>query len=66
MAVAMRYLQPVAQYDESGAVTDPVTGMTFGYLRFTLPQSNVVYVTLEALYGFAVAMPAGLKRITKP
>lgn len=35
MAVAMRYLQPVADYQQAGAVTDPQTGMTFGYLRFT-------------------------------
>ena len=34
-AVAMRYLEPVAEYDEAGAVTDPETGLTFGYLRYT-------------------------------
>ena len=31
----MRYLEPVAEYDEAGAVTDPETGLTFGYLRYT-------------------------------
>ena len=31
----MRYLEPVADYDEAGAVTDPETGLTFGYLRYT-------------------------------
>ena len=35
LAVAMRYLEPVAEYDEAGAVTDPETGLTFGYLRYT-------------------------------
>ena len=30
MAVAMRYMLPVANYDEAGAVTDPETGLTFG------------------------------------
>ncbi len=31
----MRYLQPVADYQQAGAVTDPTTGMIFAYLRFT-------------------------------
>jgi hypothetical protein len=37
VAVAIRYLQPVADHQQAGAVTDPVTDMTFGYLRFTKP-----------------------------
>ena len=45
MAVAMRYLVPVANYDEAGAVTDPDTGLTFGYLRFTEIQSNRIFIT---------------------
>ena len=53
VAVAMRYLQPVAEYQQAGAVTDPQTGMTFGYLRFTDTRANKVFVTLECLYGFA-------------
>lgn len=63
IAVAMRYLEPVASYDEAGAVTDPVSGLTFGYLRYTDVRSNKVYITLEALYGFSVVRPEGLKRI---
>ena len=63
LAIAMRYLTPIANYDEAGAVTDPVTGLTFGYLRYTDTKSNKVYITLEALYGFSVVRPAGLKRI---
>ncbi len=66
MAVAMRYLEPVADYDESGAVTDPETGLTFGYLRYTEIQSNRIFVTVECLYGFKVALPGGIKRIVKP
>lgn len=66
MAVAMRYLVPVANYDEAGAVTDPETGLTFGYLRFTEIQSNRIFITLECLYGFAPAIPAGIQRIVKP
>ena len=64
MAVAMRYLQPIANYDEAGAVTDPVTGLTFGYLRYTDTTSNKVYITLECLYGYQVIRPAALQRIT--
>lgn len=64
VAVAMRYLQPIANYDEAGAVTDPVTGLTFGYLRYTDTTSNKVYITLEALYGYKVIRPEALKRIT--
>ena len=66
LAVAMRYLQPVAQYDEAGAVTDPETGLTFGYLRYTETSSNRIFVTVECLYGFKVAIASGLKRIVKP
>jgi len=66
MAVAMRYLEPVANYDEAGAVTDPETGLTFGYLRYTEIQSNRIFVTVECLYGFKVALPDGIKRIVKP
>jgi len=40
-----------------------VTGLTFGYLRYTDTKSNKVYITLEALYGFKVVRPAGLQRI---
>ncbi|MCH7228787.1 hypothetical protein [Haloferula sp. A504] len=66
MAVAMRYLQPVADYQQAGAVTDPQTGMTFGYLRFTDTRANKVFVTLECLYGFVAAKTDALKRVVKP
>jgi len=66
LAVAMRYLVPAAEYDEAGAVTDPETGLTFGYLRYTETQSNRVFVTVECLYGFKTALPDGIKRIVKP
>ena len=66
VAVAMRYLQPVADYQQAGAVTDPQTGMTFGYLRFTDTRANKVFVTIECLYGFSAAKGDALKRIVKP
>ena len=65
-AVAMRYLEPVAKYDEAGAVTDPDTGLTFGYLRYTEVQSNRIFVTVECLYGYKQAITDGIKRIVKP
>jgi hypothetical protein len=64
MAIAFRYLQPLADYTASGAVTDPATGLTFGFLRYSDVTSGAVYYTIEALYGFAIGIPAGLKRIT--
>ena len=66
LAVAMRYLEPVAEYDEAGAVTDPETGLTFGYLRYTETQSNRIFVTVECLYGYKQALADGIKRIVKP
>jgi hypothetical protein len=66
IAVAMRYLQPVADYQQAGAVTDPQNGMTFGYLRFTDTRANKVFVTIECLYGFSAAKGDALKRIVKP
>jgi hypothetical protein len=66
MAVAMRYLVPAANYDEAGAITDPETGLTFGYLRYSEVQSNRVFVTVECLYGFKTALADGIKRIVKP
>jgi len=66
LAVAMRYLVPVANYDEAGAVTDPETGLTFGYLRYTEIQSNRIFVTVECLYGFKAAIGDGIQRIVKP
>ena len=66
MAVAMRYLVPVARYDKAGAVTDPESGLTFGYLRYTETSSNRIFVTVECLYGFAAAIADGIKRVVKP
>ena len=36
-------------------LTDPTTGMTYGYLLFTDTRANKIIVTLECLYGFAPA-----------
>lgn len=66
VAVAMRYLQPVAEYEEAGAVTDPNTGLTFGYKRFSDTTSDKVYIVIEALYGFTAMRKEALKRILTP
>ena len=60
LAVAMRYLEPVAEYDEAGAVTDPDTGLTFGYLRYTETSSNRIFVTVECLDGWKQAIAGGI------
>jgi len=66
IAVAMRYLEPIAEYEEAGAITDPTTDLTFGYMRYTHTDSNRIFITVECLYGFKVAIPNGLKRLVKP
>ncbi len=66
IAIAMRYLQPVADYMEAGAVTDPTTGLTFGYKRYSTTTSDKVYITLEALYGFKAVREEAIKRIRTP
>jgi hypothetical protein len=50
----MRYLQPVAEYQQAATVTDPTTGMTFGYIPFIDTRANKIF-TLQCLYGFAPA-----------
>ena len=52
----MRYLGPVAEYDEASAVTEPETGLTFGYLRYTKRQSYGVFVTVDCRYGYKQAI----------
>ena len=40
-----------AEYDEAGAVTDPETGLTFGYLRYTeYPARKRTENTAERTY----------------
>ena len=59
-------LQEGAELHRQGAVTDPETGLTFGYLRYTETQSNRIFVTVECLYGYKQAIASGIKRIVKP
>jgi len=66
VAVAMRYLQPVADYQQAGAVTDPQTGLTFGYLRFTATRANKVFATIESPYGLSAAKGAAIQRLVNP
>jgi len=65
LAIVMRYLAPVADYEEAGAVTDPDSGLTFGYLRYTETSSNRIFITVECLYGFKAAVAEGIRRIVK-
>jgi hypothetical protein len=65
LAVAMRYLAPLRPeaYLESGPITDPETGITFGYRRFYDTDSGKEIVAFECLYGFKPAIKNGIKRI---
>jgi hypothetical protein len=65
IALDMGYLVPVANHDEAVVVTDPETGLTFGYLRCT-DQLEPHFVTMKCLYGFTAAIGDGIKRIVKP
>lgn len=66
LAVAMRYLEPVASYDTALQIVDDETGLVFGLLSYGDTTSNRIYVTVECLYGFAKAIGDGIKRIVKP
>jgi len=82
MAVAMRYLEPVAAYDKTGAVTDLENGLTFGYLRYRdtsrtvlggmshvmLDSARVVpRVALEKGYGFRYpTLDAAFQAVVSP
>ncbi len=57
---------PFSIKDEAGAITDPETALTFGYLRYSEVQSNRVFGTVECLYGFKTALADGIKLIVKP
>jgi len=35
-------------------------------MRYTHTDSNRIFITVECLYGFKVAIPNGLKRLVKP
>jgi len=68
MAVAMRYLQPIAPeaYLEAGPVSDPDTGITLGYRRYYEADSGKMIAAFECLYGFTPAIAAGIKRLVAP
>ncbi|MDP0498681.1 MAG: hypothetical protein Q7P63_01150 [Verrucomicrobiota bacterium JB022] len=68
LAVAMRYLAPLRpeSYLEAAPVTDPETGITFGYRRFYDNDAGKEFVAFECLFGYKKALTDGIKRITKP
>ena len=55
IAIAMRYLEPQqpAQYDNTGAFSDPKTGATFGLRDVFDPLSGTRYMALECNYGYS-------------
>lgn len=66
LAVAMRYLQPIAAeaYLEAGPVSDAATGITLGYRKYYDTDSGKLIAAFECVYGFRKAIAAGIKRIT--
>lgn len=67
IAVAMRYLAPQdpSAYAEAKAVTDPETGMTFGYRKHYDPNTGVMYINLEANFGFSVGISNGARVLNR-
>ena len=65
LAVAMRYLQPIAAeaYLEAGPVSDAATGITLGYRKYYDTDSGKLIAAFECVYGFKKAIAAGIKRI---
>lgn len=65
MVVAMRYLQPLRpeSYLESGAITDPETGISIGYRRFYDNDSGKEIAAFECVYGRRTGITDGLLRI---
>lgn len=68
LAVAMRYLQPQAsgEYQAAFAVTDPESGITFGYRRHFNPGSGKLHINMEALFGYANGLTLGIGIVTVP
>jgi len=68
IAVAMRYVAPQepGAYASAMAVTDPDSGLSFGYRRHFDPNTGKHHINMECLFGMAVGLSTGLGRITVP
>jgi hypothetical protein len=67
IAVACRYLAPLAssEYLDARRVVDDETGLVLGYRRHYNPGRGKMYVSFEALFGFAVGLSLGLGILTR-
>lgn len=65
LAVAMRYLQPIAAeaYLDAGPVSDAATGITLGYRKYYDTDSGKLIAAFECVYGYRKAIGDGIKRI---
>jgi hypothetical protein len=65
IAVAIRALQPQApsEYLETKVMTDDASGASIGFRRHYNPGTGIHYLNAEVLFGYAVGITAGLKRI---
>lgn len=67
IAIAMRYLEPQqpAQYDNTGAFSDPKTGATFGLRDVFDPLSGTRYMALECNYGYSAGITNAARLIKR-
>lgn len=65
IAMAMRYLAPQEghKYSVAAPITHAPTGLTLGQRQWYDESKGTNYLTIEANYGYAVGIAAGLKRI---
>lgn len=65
IAVALRYLEPQDEnnYVRAEQLSDPDTGAVLGLRQFYLPEAGDMYLTLEANWGKAVGIAAGIERL---
>lgn len=63
--VAIRYLQPLkpAEYITAQPISDPETGVTFGYREWYDRDSGELRAAIEANYGFLKGNGVALKRL---
>lgn len=65
LAMGIRPVQPLSMsgLEAFEIVSDPETGLSFGYRRWYQTQTGTMWGTVEALYGFIAAHPTGAVRV---
>lgn len=67
IAVGMRYLPPQvpSSYDNSGAYTDPNTGLTIGLRDIYDPLTGTRYMSIECNYGYSAGITNGARIVKR-